>query len=227
MGRKEEEQKKGKVWGVSGGGGGAHVLKCRTVQYLGAVAMVDVPVYDEDPASVEALLRKACGHRHVVVDAEPHAAVMLGVVPWRPDHRHRVPDRARAHGLRRWGSFDTRSQQGHSTATAPTQHRHRHRACPLPRQAVGRPHKQANTPTCLGCGAERPGGEAGAYLGLLVEVHRVPFVGLAPDRGGTGPITTDHDRSRPITSDHVSTKKYMNKRKSPSLIVCPEENAIR
>ena len=65
---------------------------------LRAVAVMQIPVDDRD-ARHAARAQRARRHRHVVVEAEPHGAVALGVVPGRTHERHAVAHLAREHGL--------------------------------------------------------------------------------------------------------------------------------
>jgi len=52
-------------------------------QRLSAVAMVDVPVDDEDPLQTVLLARVVCGERDVPKEAESHRSIIDGVVSWR------------------------------------------------------------------------------------------------------------------------------------------------
>ncbi len=49
--------------------------------------MMDVVIHDHDPLHAEAERVRSC-RRDVVVEAEAHGAIALGMMPWRPDERH-------------------------------------------------------------------------------------------------------------------------------------------
>ena len=65
---------------------------------LDAVAVVDVPVEDQDAAQTRRHRRQRADG-HVVEQAEPHGALALRVVPRRPHDRKRAPHVARHHPL--------------------------------------------------------------------------------------------------------------------------------
>ena len=53
---------------------------------LGAVAMVDIPIDDQDPMQAVLVSRIVCGDGNISEEAESHRAIANGVVPGRP-HR--------------------------------------------------------------------------------------------------------------------------------------------
>ncbi len=61
--------------------------------------MVHIPVQDKDSLNARLLASSHRSHSHVVVEAEPHGARALCVVPRRPHHRKRPVHIPAAHCL--------------------------------------------------------------------------------------------------------------------------------
>ena len=73
------------------------VIRGSPSTHLHAVAMMNIPIDDEDSGDPEAAARDGDGHAHIVEQAESHRLRRFAMVPWRTHHGEPIPQLAVHH----------------------------------------------------------------------------------------------------------------------------------